>query len=262
MKTTLLSLVLVLFVSACSLKADSNATDTSLAKMATQVVAEKQTVRLGDPIIVSLSVSNQTQQVKEMDGNARVFGTFEITDPDGKTLPYVGWVAQIMVNTVAVQPGSTVTNAGTWDLTGEYLFQKAGRYSIRFSGGFGLSNSPAIAVEVTAGRLSEIDEIVASLLPVCPKGWYLEKVPRMLSRPFGPGFGLQLYHNPMQRETVDLWFSKEEVKVDPNQQPRFEMVYLGHARGQLVYGSVGTNAPALWPTAIEDISRALQIKKQ
>jgi hypothetical protein len=66
----------------------------------------------------------------------------------------------------------------------------------------------------------------------------------------------------MQRETVDLWFSKEEVKVDPNQQPRFEMVYLGHARGQLVYGSVGTNAPALWPTAIEDISRALQIKKQ
>ncbi len=230
--------------------------------MATQLVAEKQTVRLGDPIIVSLSVSNQTQQVKEMDGDATAFGPFEVIDPDGKTLPYVGDVFQIYAHTVTVQPGSTVTNAGTVDLTEKYLFQKAGRYSIRFSGGFGLSNSPAIAIEVTAGRLSEMDEIVASLLPVCPKGWYLSKDPRILSMPFGPGFGLQLYHNPMQREAVDLWFSKEEVKVDPNQQLRFEMVYLGHARGQLVYGLVGTNAPALWPTAIEDISRALQITKQ
>lgn len=229
--------------------------------MATQVVAEKQTVRLGDPIIVSLSVSNQTQQIKEMDRNATVFGGFEVTDPDGKTLPYVGWVGQIAVNKVAVQPGSTVTNAGTADLTDKYLFQKAGRYSIRFSDGIGLSNSPAIAIEVTAGRLSEIDEIVASLLPVCPKGWYLQKDPRMSSRPFGSGFGLQLYHDPMQREAVNLWFSKEEVKVDPNQKPPFKMAYLGHARGQLVYESVGANAPALWPTAIEDISRALQITK-
>ena len=229
--------------------------------METQVVAEKQTVRLGDPIIVSLSVSNQTQQIKEMDGNATVFGGFEVTDPDGKTLPYVGWVAQIMMNMVAVQPGSTVTNGGPVNLTYYYLFQKAGRHSIRFSGGFGLSNSPAIAIEVTAGRLSEIAEFVASLLSVCPKGWYLQKVPLMSSKPFGSGFGLQLYHDPMQREAVDLWFSKEEVKVDPNQKPPFKMAYLGHARGQLVYGSVGANAPALWPTAIEDISRALQITK-
>jgi hypothetical protein len=262
MKTTLLSLVLVLFVSACALKADSSDTDMSHVKMETQVIAKQQTVRLGDPIIVSVSVSNQTPQVKIMDGHAALFGGFEVTDPDGKALPYVGWVAQIMMNTVAVQPGSTATNGGPVNLTYEYLFQKAGRYSIRFCGGFGLSNSPAIAIEVTAGRLSEIDETVASLLPVCPKGWYLQKVPRGSSRPFGPGFGLQLYHNPMQGEAVDLWFSKEEVKVDPNPHPHFEMVYLGHARGQLVYGSVGTNAPALWPTAIEDISHALQITKQ
>ena len=287
MKTTSLSLVLVLFVSACAHAADSNATDTShteidpwdaalsaraadsfsirsSARMATQVVAEKQTVRLGDPIVVSLSVSNQTQRAQGMDRNPTVFGNIEITDPDGKTLPYVGFTGQVRLDRVAVQPGSTVTNVGTLNLPDAYLFQKAGRYSVRFSGDtFDLSNSPAIEIEVTAGRLPDIDEMAALLLPVRPKSWGLEKNRgRMSSGPFSQGFGLLLYDNYMQGETVNLWFRKEEVKVDPNQQPPFKMEYLGHGRGQFVYGLVGTNALAIWPTAIEDISRALQITKQ
>jgi hypothetical protein len=245
----------------------------------TEVIPAKQTVQLGDPIVVSLRVTNQTAQTAFVSQFATEFGGFEVIDPDGKRLPYIGDIGQIFGGSKTnVQPHSAII-AGGADLTDKYLFQKPGLYSIRFSAGpsdsqatniwsdssyMGLNppNSKAITIQVNPGQLSEIDEIIASLLPVCPKGWYLAKFPRMLSRPFGPGFGLQLYHDPMQREAVDLWFSKEEVKVAPDQPLRFEMVYWGHARGQLVYGSVGTNAPALWPTAIEDISRALQITKQ
>lgn len=260
MKTTLLSLVLVLFVSPCAHTVDSSATGTSQFSLAAQVVAKKQTVRLGDPIIVSVTVSNQAPQVKEVDLNATAWGCFEVTDPDGKTLPYVGAIYQVRANTAAVQPHSTVTINDALDLTDKYLFQKAGRYSIRFRE-LGFSDSPAIAIEVTAGRLSEIDDVFVSLLPVCPNGWYLSKSLHVVVEPFGPGFALNFMRNPMQGETVDLWFTKEEANVDPNQQPPFKMQYLGHARGQFVYGSVGENTPALWPTAIEDISRALQIRK-
>src|SRR5437867_8114534 len=84
--------------------------------------------------------------------------------------------------------------------------------------------------------------------------------------PFGrsrvPGFALHLCHSHMRGEAVLLWFTKEEAEVDPIQQPRGKIEYLGRARGLFVYASVGSNTPTLWPTATEEISRALQITKQ
>ena len=235
-------------------------------QLATQVIAKTQTVRLGDSIIVSVSVTNQTPQATEVDRSATEFGCFEVTDPDGKTLPYVGFDGQVVMNRVDVQPLSTVTIAEALDLTDKYLFQKAGRYSIRFSGKWtGLSDSPAITIEVTPGRLSEIDDVAASLLPVCPDSWHLAKDGRGEVTPFGrsrvSGFALHLCRNHMRGEAVLLWFTKEEAKVDPIQQPRAKIEYLGRARGLFVYGSVGSNTPTVWPTATEDISRALQITK-
>jgi hypothetical protein len=84
--------------------------------------------------------------------------------------------------------------------------------------------------------------------------------------PFGrsrvPGFVLHLCRNVLRGEAVLLWFTKEEAKVDPNQQPRGKIEYLGRARGLFVYASVGEKTPPLWPTATENISRVLQITKQ
>jgi hypothetical protein len=235
-------------------------------QLATQVTAKKQTVRLGDPIIVSVRVTNQATLTAVVDRSATAFGCFEVTDADGKILPYVGFDGQVIMNRIDVQPLSTVMIADTLDLTDKYLFQKAGRYSIRFSGEWtGLSDSPAIAIEVTAGRLSEFDDVASSLLPICPGGWHLAKDSRGEVAPFGrsrvPGFALHLCHNHMHGEDVLLWFTKEEAKVDPNQQPRGKIEYLGLVRGLFVYGSVGANTPALWPTATEDIARALKLKK-
>jgi hypothetical protein len=231
------------------------------------ISTEKQSVRLGDPIKVSVRVANQAPEAAVASRSMTAFDCFEVTGPDGKRLPYIGFDGQVTADRLDVRPASTVMITEALDLTDKYLFQKPGRYTIRFNGKpTGLSNSPAVAIEITPGHLSEFDDVVVSLMPVCPKGWHIVKDGKGEVAPFGrsrvPGFVLHLCHNHMRGEAVMLWFTKEEAKVDPNQQPRGKIEYLGRARGLFVYGSVGENTPALWPKAIEEISRALQIKNQ
>ena len=227
----------------------------------TEVISQKQTVRLGDPIVVSLRVTNQTSRAAATIQSATAFDCFEVIGPDGKRLPYIGFDGQAAARPMDVPPFSAVTlaNAEALDLTDKYLFQKPGRYSVRFSGMFtGLADSPAITFEVTPGRLSEFDQVVVALLAVCPDSWGLVKDSRGEVTPLGrsraSGFTLHLCHNHMRGEAVFLWFMK-----DPSQTLGAE--YMRRVRELFVYESVGNNTPALWPTAAEDISRALQITK-
>jgi hypothetical protein len=153
------------------------------------------------------------------------------------------------------------------DLTDKYLFQKAGRYSIRFTGaGTGLPDSRPLTVELTPGQLSEFDRVVACLLPLCPKGWRVAKDAQGEVAPFGraraEGFALHLCHNHMRGEAVYLWSTRAEAKTEPTQTPRVKVESLGRAGGRYVYAAVDRNTPPLWPTAVEDISRALQLVKE
>jgi hypothetical protein len=229
------------------------------------VSTEKQSVRLGDSIKVSVRVTNQGTEAAVASRSMTAFDCFEVTGPDGKRLPYVGFDGQVGLDRLDVRPASTATIAESLDLTDKYLFQKPGRYSIRFNGkSAGLSDSPAIAIEVTPGQISEVDSVVVSLLPVCPKGWHIVKDGHGEVTPFGPtrvpGFVIHICRNHMRGEAVFLWFTKEEAMVDPKQQPRGQIEYLGRLRGLFVYESVGENTPPLWPRATEEISRALQSK--
>lgn len=243
------------------------------SQLATRVIAQKQTVRLGDPIIVSVHVTNQAAQATQVDRTAMAFDCFEVIDPDGKPLPYVGFDGQVVMNRVEVQPLSTITIADALDLTDKYLFQKPGRYSIRLSRKkTGLPDSPTVIIEVAPGQLSEFDAVVSRSLPICPDGWRVVKDGRGEVAPFGrarvPGFALHLCHHHMRDEAVLLWFTKDEAKVDPQaridprHRPRGNVEYLGRMRGLFVYALVGENTPPLWPTAIGDISRALQIQTE
>jgi hypothetical protein len=236
------------------------------SKLLTEVIAAKRTVSLGNPILVSVRVTNQTTAAVVASRSATAFDCFEVTGPEGERLPYIGYDGQIMADRMDVPSSASVTLVPELDLADRYLFQKPGRYMVRLSGQrTGLSDSPAIVIQVTPGRLSEFDEVAASLLPVCPTGWRLVKDGRgevtPLGRARGSGFVLHLCRSHMRGEAVMLWFTKEEAKVDPNQQPRVKVEYVGRARGLFVYQSVGENTPALWPTASKDISRVLQMTK-
>ena len=235
--------------------------------LATWVVAQNQTVRLGAAVRVSVVVSNQTSQVVEADRSATAFDCFEVTAPDGHVLPYVGFDGQVMMNPVRVQPSSTAVLADALDLTDKYILRVTGRYSIRFTGGgTGVPASRPITLDIAPGQLSEFDQLAVRLLSVCPNGWHLAKDARGEVTPFGrarvPGFAAHVCRNHMRGEAVYLWFTQAEAKVDSEHEPRVKVEYLGRARGLCVYAAVDKNTPPLWPTAIEDISHALQLTKE
>jgi hypothetical protein len=226
------------------------------------VVPEKPTVRLGEPIMVSVLVTNGTSQEARADRSATAFDCFEVTDPDGHILPYVGFDGQVVMNPVQVPAGSTATIADL-DLTEKCVFQKAGRYSVRFTG---VGTRLPVTIEVTPGQLSEFDQAVVRLLLVCPTGWHLSKDAHGEVTPFGrsrgEGFALHLCPNHMRAEAVYLWFARAEAKTDSKEAPRVQVDKLGRVFGLYVYVAVDKNTPPLWSTAVDDISRALQITKE
>src|SRR5262245_16595751 len=108
-----------------------------------EISAEKPSVRLGDPIKVSVRVTNKAQESAVASRSMTAFDCFEVTGPDGKRLPYVGFDGQVAADRLEVRPGSTATIAEAIDLTDKYLFHKPGRYSVRFNGKpEGLADSP------------------------------------------------------------------------------------------------------------------------
>jgi hypothetical protein len=232
------------------------------------LVAEKPVARLGDPIRVSLRVKSRAEEGVTADKSATAFDCFEVTDPDGQPVPYVGFMGQVLSQPVVVQPSSTVTLADRLDLTDKYVFQKAGRYSIRFRGeGLGVPDSNTVTVHVKPGQLTELDQLVIRLLPVRPKGWYVTKSPRDQQEvvPFGrsrvAGYQAHICRNAMGGEAVYVWLTKAEAQIARDEKPRLKSEYVGRTRGLRVYVAEDSKTPALWPKAIDDITRALQIVK-
>ena len=249
---------------------NSNHTDATSNGVSAVLTATKTRVQLGDPIIVSLSVKNQGDHGAAVDRSATAFNCFEVLGPAGQSAPYVGFIGQAASTSVNVRPSSSTIIAEGLDLTDKYVFEKPGRYAIRFRGAAGVPASNAITVEVTPGRLGELDQLVLQLLPVRPRGWGVTRSPRSEHEvaPFGragvPGYSAHICRNYMQGEAVYLWFTKAEAPLAPEPKPRImsQCQYLGRTIGLHVYIAEDKKVPTLWPKATEDISRALQIEKE
>jgi len=223
-------------------------------------------VHLGEPINVSLSVKNQGNREAKVEKSAAAFDCFEVIGSDGQPASYVGFMGQVGSSQVTLQPSSTVTIDDQLDLADKYLFEKPGRFSIRFRGAVsGVPASNLIMVDVAPGQLTELDQQVVRLLPVRPKGWSLTKSPRHQDEvaPFGrssvAGYDAHICRNYMRGEAVYIWFTKAEAQPAPDQKPQLKSDYLGRTGGLYVYVAEDSKATALWPKAREDISRVLQI---
>jgi hypothetical protein len=243
------------------------------------LVATKSAVQLGEPIRVSLSVKNQGDRMMEVSKSVTAFDCFEVTGPDGQAATYVGFVGQVQEIPSTVQPSSTVTLADGLDLTDKYLFPKPGRYAIRFRETPYSYNSAArkvlfcpssnqIMVDVTPGQLGELDQIVAQLLPIRPKGWGIVKSVRGQNEvaPFGrgsvPGYSAHIYLSFMSGEAVYVWLTKSKAPITPDPKKDIRSEYLGRTGGLYVYVAPTTKATNSWPTALGDISRVLQIANE
>ena len=238
------------------------------APLATVLAVKNGTFRLGDPIVISVSATNASPESAQVDKSATAFNCFEVIDPDGQEMPYVGFDGQVQMQPTLVQPFSTVTIGAAVDLTDKYVVRKAGRYVLRFIGAprARLAASPVINIEIAPGQLSDVDQADLSLMSVLPKGWRLVKHAgegdlALPGRTRVTGKSLHLCHNHMQGEAVYLYFTQAEAKADLTRNPIPESKFLGRVRSLFSYAKVDKNAPQLWPTAIEDISRALQTVK-
>src|ERR1051325_4245386 len=74
----------------------------------TEVVAAKQTVSLGDPIVVSVRVTNHTSKAAAANRAATAFDCFDVTGPDGERLRYIGFDGQVLSDRIEVPPSSSV----------------------------------------------------------------------------------------------------------------------------------------------------------
>lgn len=235
--------------------------------LATSVVPLKATVRIGDPILVSVRVTNSGTTPVDTNRSATAFDCFEVIDPDGELVPYSGFDGQVLFKPTQVLPKSTETLTDAFDLTDKYLIQKPGRYSIRLdSQATGLPASPAVTIDVAPGELPTADKLTLRLLSIRPEGWHVARDREGQIAPFGrsevAGSALHLCRNHMRGEAVFVWFTKTRADLEPVQPERGTSEYIGRANGLYVYMMNGDKAPALWPTAGEEIRKALQIKEE
>src|SRR6516225_6913990 len=94
----------------------------STEQLAIKLTAQKSKVRHGDPVMISVVITNQSNVPAETDQSSTAFDCFEVTDPDGHAIPYTGFDGQIMSKPLRVPPNSTGALGQPVDLTEKYLF--------------------------------------------------------------------------------------------------------------------------------------------
>jgi hypothetical protein len=243
----------------------------------TILIAEQTTVRLGEPVKITVTLTNHSQTNVEVDGNGILFGCFDIRGPDGQRLSYVGFDGQTFYKPVPIAPSSTKAMAEHFDLADSYVFPKPGRYSIRYRkmDPACFPDSDTVTIDITPGELSEVDKTVLQLLTVnYPKRWHITKSERDTKevQPFGrsivPGHYVYIRGGIINSgENLCIWLTKAEAPIATERTQgdsgrAIQSEYLGHARGMHVYVAQGTKTPTVWPNAIKDISRALNIVKK
>ena len=243
------------------------------------LIPEKTTVRLGEPIIVTLQIKTDEQGWVEPEcTNDFCFNSFAIANAQGQLSDHVGIMAQWGISSLErrphIGPSSTLTVLDHIDLTDSYLIREPGSYSIRFIGehyapeSSVIPDSNVIKVNVTPGKLTPRDQFVSRLFDVLPEKWWVEKQPRTQQEvtPFGrfkvAGFGLRIASG-MGRGGINIWFTKSEAAVDPTANPQIMSNHFGRTQEFHVYVAQDTNTPSTpWPNATESISRALGIVKE
>lgn len=79
------------------------------------------TIKLGEPVEVSLNVTNNSGgPAKYIPGAAESWDGFEVLGPDGKAVPYIGGGVQLCGRTLEISPGTAKTLIERLDITDQY----------------------------------------------------------------------------------------------------------------------------------------------
>jgi len=249
----------------------------------TRLVAAKRLFRAGEPILIHIEVTNTSDRTMNFQVPSAPYfnGSLILLDAEGKTPPFIGGPIQIFTRETNVAPGQTL-QLEPFDLTERRYLRRPGSYSVQLPAepfpmrmpNFsmqGLPLSGKLAFEVAADAAADADgDPVGRLLPLLPKGWSLANMVGKMSqlRPGNnheevlEGRAIMLYsgYRTMDEMVIWLWLTDQpaaERAVPPGDtNPASE--HLGQAGRLHVYINVDANALKDWPTAKEDILRALK----
>jgi beta-lactamase regulating signal transducer with metallopeptidase domain len=250
----------------------------------TRLVAEKRQFRAGEPINIHIEVTNTSDRTIYFQGPSAPYfdGSLIVLDAEGKTPPFIGEPIQVMARETIVAPGQTL-QLKPFDLTERRYLGRPGLYSVQLPAepfpmrmpNFsmrGLPLSGRLAFEVVADAAADAGgDPIGRLLPLLPEGWSLANMAGRMAR-LRPGNNreevqegreLMLYSGNIRSvdgKVIWLWLTDQpaaERAAGPGDTtPASE--YLGQAGRLHIYINVDANALKGWPTAKEDILRALQ----
>jgi len=233
----------------------------------TRLIADKQNFRSGEAIPMRLEAENVGNQTREFQ---RIpvphYGTLKVLDEAGKDVPFLVGLAQVQVGPNKLDPGHS-RQLESFDLAEAYYLRKPGRYTVQST------TEPASApfeFEVIANPDATDGDAVGRLLPLLKKDWWLNggslqpaKVQPGKNRVQTTGRLVSFQFNPtgykLDSGLVWLWLADEpaaEKPADDSFYPATE--YLGKIANWHVYFAITPAAEKDWPTAKEDIAKALK----
>jgi hypothetical protein len=159
---------------------------------------------LGRPLRLTLELHNGGSEPLTFNAQGIRLWGLEVVGPDGLDVLYIGWRAQTFGNDQDLAPGAKAVLLEAYDISTDYLFERPGRYRIRFSGG-GLSFpkrdeewpwffpvrllSDWIEVTIGEGRPARVVDVVRRVLPLLPPKW------SVATETFDGGLTLRLCRN-------------------------------------------------------------------
>jgi hypothetical protein len=217
---------------------------------------------IGKPMLFRLemkNVSNETLQYMHTT-SVMVNEPMIVKDPNGSKIPYVDTDYQIGVAPEFVESGETVVLADNYDVRSQYHITTPGKYTFQFRKSFTINASDPVEIDIKPGRLSALESIVESLIPILPERWRLNRrnVPsgQIAGRETGEAIWVHLI-GKARRKTADRGIGLF-LYVNPGKSNlRGEL--LGQTRWGPVYVQ-SLDAERLWTSYKEQIINALNIQ--
>jgi len=225
-------------------------------------------VKAGEPIKITLDVTNTGGQTRKYSNSSVSFDDFHIKvfDEFGRTATYVGGPSQQPFSEATLGPGKTAV-IESFDITDFRYMRQPGMYTIAYFGG-GQSRSNHIAVHVTPNSVDD-GNLVGRLLPLVHDNWVLIANPNFKGQ-VRPGNNFEevsgqeivFLNSPTgsKRDTsmISLWFTNEKAKPRvPKADETHPSTYVGKVNRWFLYAHIDESGSKRWPGILKDVQRAL-----
>jgi len=225
---------------------------------------------IGKPMLFRIEMKNTSDKTLGYWATSRIINeSLEVTDPNGKIVPYIDEGYQILIWMDFVEPQDTIVLADNYDVRSQYHIIKSGIYTFQFKEQPFTRASNVISIEVMPGQFSPLESVVESLIPILPKGWVLTRRLMSLERPEeskgGEAISVVL-RGKQAGKTLDysiiMAIVPKQAKITDNfKEILDEMELWGACTLGQVYAKA-INAQELWPDYKEQIIKALKIQKE